>query len=325
MTDKLDAKRIIIFLACAYSLAWAAALVVYLTGGLANSPVLVPGTGITLALVLLAVVVMGAPALAHLLTRWVTREGWQALGLRPRFRRAWPYWLLAWFGPGLLTMAGLVVYFVLFPGQFDPSLSALRQLMEASLPAGADFPEINLWLIVAIQVIQGLLLAPLINSWATFGEEFGWRAYLQPKLLPLGGRAAMLLIGLIWGVWHWPIILMGHNYGTDYPGAPFLGPLAMVWFTFTLGTFLGWLALRAGSVWPAVIGHAAVNGMAGLGLLFLGSQPNLILGPSAAGLIGGIGFAVVALLLFVTPGALAQPGPAGQQETAVTSEQSPAA
>jgi membrane protease YdiL (CAAX protease family) len=136
---------------------------------------------------------------------------------------------------------------------------------------------------------------------ATFGEEFGWRAYLQPKLMPLGKRKAMLWMGLIWGVWHWPVILMGHNYGLDYPGAPYLGPLAMIWFTLILGILLGWLAFKADSVWPAVIGHGAINGIASLGLLFSQNEPNPLLGPAPVGVIGGIGFALVALLLWLIP------------------------
>jgi hypothetical protein len=41
---------------------------------------------------------------------------------------------------------------------------------------------------------------------------------------------------------------MGHNYGLDCPGYPWPGLLAMVWFTFTVGTFFGWLAYQGGSV-----------------------------------------------------------------------------
>lgn len=291
----MDTKRIYTFLALAFAIAWVTSLVIYLTGGLANSPALVEGTGISLALVLLAGPVMWAPALAHLLTRWITGEGWQNLYLRPRLKEGWPYWLAAWFLPGLLTILGLVIYFLLFPGHFDPALGTLREMISA---AGVELPDINLWTIVAAQVIQALLLAPLVNSPATFGEEFGWRAYLQPKLLPLGPRKALLWMGLIWGVWHWPVILMGHNYGLDYPGAPFLGPLVMVWFTLVLGIFLGWVAMRSGSVWPAVIGHAAINGIGGLGILFVQGEPNLLLGPAVAGLIGSLGLALLAGWIF---------------------------
>jgi membrane protease YdiL (CAAX protease family) len=243
---------------------------------------------------------MWSPAIAHLLTRWITQEGWRNTYLRPELKRSWPYWLVAWFLPGILTLAGLVFFFLLFPRYYDPSLSTLQTMLATSAPSGRDTAEINLWFITALQTGQALLIAPLINSFFTFGEEFGWRAYLQPKLMPLGARQAMLLMGLIWGVWHWPIIMMGHNYGLDYPGAPFLGPVAMTWFTLTLGVFLGWVVVKSGSVWPAVIGHAAINGIAGLGTIFVQGQPNLLLGPMPTGIIGGLGFTGVACLIFFT-------------------------
>lgn len=323
MADKIDTRRIYIFLAFAFGIAWATALAVYLTGGLQNSPVLFPGTGVTLAVVLLASLVMWAPALAHILTRWITHEDWQQTYLRPQLRRGWPYWLAAWFLPGVLSLIGLLLFFLIFPRNFDPSLSRLRTLLTASAPPGVDVAEINLWSIVALQVVQAMLIAPLINGLATFGEEFGWRAYLQPKLLLLGERRAMLLMGLIWGVWHWPIILMGHNYGLNYPGAPFLGPLAIVWFTLTLGIFLGWATIKSGSVWPAVIGHGAINGIASLGLFFVQGEPNLLLGPMPTGVIGGLGFALVALLILISPRGLAEPGAPAEHTRAQLLEASP--
>jgi membrane protease YdiL (CAAX protease family) len=73
----------------------------------------------------------------------------------------------------------------------------------------------------------------------------------------------------------------------------------MVWFTLLLGTFLGWLTLKAGSVWPAVIGHAVINGLARLPAFFTQGEPNPLLGPGSAGVIGGIGFALIALWIFL--------------------------
>lgn len=303
MKTQLEQKRIFIFLGITFGLAWAVSLIVYLTGGLANSPALIPGTPITLALVLLAIPVMWSPAIGNILTRILTKEGRQNTYLRPHFKRSWPYWLAAWFLPGILTVIGMGAFFLLFPETFDPSLGKLQALLESS---GATGLEINLWLIAAVQIIQAMIIAPIANSAATFGEEFGWRGYLQPKLMPLGGRRAMLLMGVIWGVWHWPIILMGHNYGLDYPGAPFLGPLAMIWFCLVLGIFLGWVTLKSNSVWPAVIGHAAINGIAGIGSIFTQGTPNPILGPLPVGIIGGIGFTIVALLIFFSPNMLSE-------------------
>ena len=302
MNENLNRRRIVIFLAFAFGIAWAASLAIYLTGGLKDSPVLIEAPRVTLAFVLLAGPVMWAPALAHMLTRLVTREGWQETWLRPQLRRGWPYWLAAWALPAVLTVGGLVVYFLAFPRHYDAELTTLRKMLEAT---PVDPGELNLWVLVAVQVLQALLLAPVINGIATFGEEFGWRGYLQPKLMTLGvgPRRTMMLMGLIWGVWHWPAILMGHNYGLEYVGAPFLGPLAMVWFTLTVGTLLGWLTFRAESVWPAVIGHAVLNGTANLGVIFVRGDPNPLVGPLPVGVVGGVAFSALGVALLLVPGA----------------------
>jgi membrane protease YdiL (CAAX protease family) len=303
MDETLDTRRVLIYLAFAFGIAWATSLVVHLTGGLRDSPIVIPQANVSLALILVAGPVMWAPALAHLLTRLLTGEGWEDVYLRPRLKGNWPYYVTAWLLPGLLTVAGMIIFFLFFPRYYDPELTTLKQMM-AQNGVDVESASISVWGVVAVQIFQAMLLAPLFNGIATLGEEFGWRGYLQRKLMGLGGRKAMLLMGLIWGVWHWPVILMGHNYGLGYPGAPFLGPLAMVWFTLSLGTFLGWVTLKAQSVWPAVIGHAAVNGMANLGTVFVQGEPNPLLGPLPVGLLGGLGFTVVAWVLFLVPGAL---------------------
>ena len=311
MGNPLDYRRVIIFLGFAFGLAWLVGLAIYLTGGLARSPEIVPRTGITLAVVLLAFCYMWAPALANILTRLVTREGWKDTCLRPRLR-AWPYWAAAWFVPAVATLFGAALFFAIFPQYYDPSLKTLSDMLAKT---GVVIP-IRPWVLVFIQTIFTVLISPLANGLFTFGEEFGWRAYLQPKLMPLGGRKAVLLTGIIWGVWHWPIIAMGHNYGLEYPGAPWLGMLAMVWFTIVTGTFLGWVTIRAGSVWPAVIGHAAINGISGLPALFIQGTPNFLLGPLPVGLIGSVAWSFMALAIFLAPSAFkpvsVEPPPAPQ-------------
>ena len=216
-----DVRRIAIFYGLALAIAGSAALYIGLNGGLtADLPV--PG------IVILALVYMPAPAVASLLTRAITREGWGDMGLRVHLRRGWPAWLLGWFAPGLLVIAGTVLYFVFFPQHFDAGLAQLRKLMGiGAAAAGAAIP-FSPEVVLVLQVVQGLLIAPVVNALPTLGEELGWRAYLQPKLMGLGWRRAMLLMGIFWGVWHWPVLALGYNYGFDYPGAPWLGMVVFV-------------------------------------------------------------------------------------------------
>jgi membrane protease YdiL (CAAX protease family) len=290
MNKIVDLRRIWIFLAFAFGLAWTIDLVIYLTGGLAQL-----GVG-TLAWMLL-VITMAAPTLAHLLTRLITREGWQDVYLRPHFKHRWPFWLAAWVGTPLLVLLGAGLFFAIFSKFFDTSLTTVGQLLDQAATAAGRSVPLSPQLFIILQIIQTIVLAPLINGLATLGEEFGWRAYLLPRLMPLGGRKAMVLLGIIWGAWHWPLIVMGYNYGLDYPGAPWPGLLGMVWFTFVFGTFLGWLTLKAGSVWPAAIAHASINGIAAIGTFLAQGQPNLLLGPTPAGIVASIPFTVLAFWL----------------------------
>lgn len=290
MEKTLETKRIWIFVALAFGIAWAIGLTVFLTGGLAD---LRAGS---LTWVLL-VVTMAAPALANILTRLVTGEGWQDLYLRPHFKRGWRFWATAWLGTPLLVLLGAGLFYALFPQYLDTTLSTAQALLDQAAKSTGRPVPFGPMMFIVIQIVQTIIAAPLINGPATFGEEFGWRAYLLPKLMPLGGRKAVLLVGVIWGVWHWPLIAMGYNYGLGYPGAPWVGLLAMAWFTTVAGVFLAWLMLKAKSVWPAVIGHAAINSWAAIGTLFSQGQPNPLLGPTAAGLISSLPFALLALWL----------------------------
>ena len=134
MDTKLDTRRIVLFLAFAFGIAWITGLVIYLTGGLTNSPQLFPG--VSLALVLLATIYMWAPALGNILTRLITREGWHEMGLRPNFKKGWRFWLAGWVLPAVMTLVGAALFFVLFPQYFDAGLSYVRKLQASSVQVG---------------------------------------------------------------------------------------------------------------------------------------------------------------------------------------------
>ncbi|MFN2304111.1 MAG: CPBP family intramembrane glutamic endopeptidase [Anaerolineales bacterium] len=300
--EKTTKIRVILFLTFAFAISWGTGIVIYITGGLDNGPsYMIENVQISLAQILLASCYMFGPAIANILTRILTREGSHDLYLRPRFdHKRWIYYLFGWFFPGVFVLLGMVFFFIQFPAYFDPELTVLSDKMAAVATGTQPSP----WLVIVVQTLQAMLISPLLNALPTFGEEFGWRGYLQPKLMPLGSRQAIVLTGIIWGVWHWPIILMGYNYGNDYFGAPFLGPLAMLWFTLTLSALFGWITIKAGSVWPAVIAHGALNGIASLGILLVKGNPSTLLGPTPVGFLGGLGFTIAAVVIFILPKAL---------------------
>jgi membrane protease YdiL (CAAX protease family) len=295
---RLEGRRLGLFLTIAFGIAWLTAGVIAMTGGLADSPELLPG--VSLATVLVVGPYMFSPAVANLGSRLLTGEGIQRSLLRPRVRRTWRSYVIAWLLPVGLVLVGAVLYFLAFPVAFGGVGAVQSTLDRAGTTVGTPVsisPEAYL----AVQAVQLLAIAPLLNSLFTLGEEIGWRGYLLPKLLPLGERRALLVHGIIWGVWHWPIIAMGHNYGLDYPGAPVPGLLLMVLFTVAVGVFLGWLTFRSGAVWPAVLGHAMINGAAGVGLLFHLGSPRLLFGPTASGLLGMVPWLVLAAWLLARP------------------------
>lgn len=311
-----ELRRAGLFVVVAYGIAGATALAIHLTGGLDDSPVLVTGTPITVAFVLLPTAYMFAPAAAHVLTRHLTREGWSGMRLRPRLATGWCFWLLGWLLPVALTLVGAVAFFALFPASFEPSLAAVReQLARAADAAGQPVP-LTAEAFLVVQLLAAVVVAPVVNSIFAFGEEFGWRAYLQPKLLSvLSPRSAMVTMGLVWGAWHWPLIAMGYEYGTGYPGFPWAGMLLFLLFACSAGTLLGWLAYRGGSAWPAVVGHASINATAGLALPFFAGGPSALLGPLPVGLVGSVGFVVAALWILSRWSAVEPPAGNGRPVT----------
>jgi membrane protease YdiL (CAAX protease family) len=301
-SETVERRRVGVFLVVAFGVAWATAAVIAATGGLTDSPTLVPELGLTLASVLLPTTYMFAPAAGNVAARLLTGEGRANLRLRPHLRGSLRTYAAAWFVPAALTLLGGALYFAAFPAQFDPSLSAYADALEAATGGVPADP----WLLVGVQVAAALTLAPLVNALFAVGEEFGWRAYLLPKLRPLGVRRATLVVGVVWGVWHWPVLAMGYNYGFGYPGAPWTGFLAMCVFTVGAGGFLAWLTLRADSVWPAAVGHGAINAVAGLGTLFLAGRPNSLLGPAPVGVLAALPWLVLTAWLLLRAAVFAE-------------------
>ena len=196
------------------------------------------------------------------------------------------YYLWAWFLPIVLTLlSGL--FTVLFGiAKLDLSFTMIRTAMESAASGG----EVPVGIVVLSQTLLAITLAPFINMLFTMGEELGWRGFLLPRLLPLGQWKAVLWSGLIWGVWHAPVIVQGHNY----PGYPILGIFMMIVFCFLLGAIIAWLYINTKSPWVAALAHGSVNAIAGVPVLFLAPGFNVAFGGTLAAPTAWIG-----MMLFI--------------------------
>ncbi|MBI5294150.1 MAG: CPBP family intramembrane metalloprotease [Chloroflexi bacterium] len=155
-----------------------------------------------------------------------------------------------WFGYGL----GLVAFFALQSWlNYVFKLGTLVDL-KATYPqlAAANMPTFALYLTMALNTV---VIGPFLGLIITFGEEYGWRGFLQSELIKLGRVRGVFLLGVIWGIWHWPMIWMGYNY----PGQPVLGSLMMVAYCIVLAYFLAYAVFKSKGVWTAAYLHALNN------------------------------------------------------------------
>ena len=288
---KQDLRRALIYLLITFALTWAYCL--FLVYPIADGESL---SGVPSLITQLTVAAaMFFPAIGVLLTRLITKEGFRNAWLKPNLKNNLRFYLLAWFGPAVLTFAGMGIYFLIFPDLFDPDCGYMKQIMaSAGMPYEAQAVPMNL--LMGIQIVPAVFLAPALNFVTCFGEEWGWRGYLLPKVSKHFSVVPTLLItGIIWGLWHAPLTIIGHNYGLGYWGFPITGIAMMCVFCITLGIFLSYVTLKTGSCIPAILAHGAINGIAGIGVYFTFDGGNPFIGPAPCGIIGMIPFILTAI------------------------------
>jgi membrane protease YdiL (CAAX protease family) len=191
----------------------------------------------------------------------------------------------------LLLGLGFVAFYAL-----QAALNALFGLGGASLAPPPTPPGLSPDTSLIVAGLQSVLLAPILAIVIAFGEEYGWRGYLQSELLKLGRVRGVLLLGVIWGAWHWPIILMGYNY----PGHPVLGVALMTLYTTGLAVVLGYAVLRSGSVLLAAYLHALNNQVVSF-IVIMGFRPFDAAFSFGIGIYGIATLAIVALLILRDP------------------------
>ena len=276
----MNRRSLLTFLLIAFGLAWLLFCIPLAFKTVPQTPTYLAAVQICFA------AAMWAPGLGAICaTRLVERQPViRTLRLNTLGRKR--FYLIAWVLPAAITLATVGVSLVLGTGRFDPDFTFMRASL-AQAPVGTSLPAVEL--VVLVQTAFALTLAPFINVPFALGEELGWRGFLLPRLIPLGQWKAILLSGLIWGLWHMPTTLL---YGYNFPQHPYLGLLLLpIGFTL-LGVVFSWLTLQAGSPWVAALSHGAFNAVAGLIFFFLKPGFDTALAGSPLGLAGWLILAV---------------------------------
>lgn len=210
---------------------------------------------------LLLSVTMFAPFAATL----VARIPLKCMGWKPRLKGKVRYIFVALWLNSVLMVLGAGLFFLIFPKSFDSELTFFTATLIAR--AGEQAVEqlaaqgftVQMYLIIS--AAQAFTIAPFINMFFALGEEVGWRGGMTPYLKEKFGTAkGRLLSGLIWGIWHWPIIILaGYEYGMSYIGAPVLGPIVFCFFTTATGILIDWIYEKTHCIWFPALMHGAIN------------------------------------------------------------------
>lgn len=196
---------------------------------------------------------------------------------------------------GVPFVAGIVLFFLLTAGLnilFGFGEFKGVQARIEGIPIPAFIYPIALIAFYMLAFIGG----PLGNLAATFGEEYGWRGFLQRELSPLGLRRSVLVIGAFWTTWHIPIINSGIH---TYPPTA-LGYL-MAYVFFTLWSYVQtYSLLKTGSVWTPAFLHGVVNSIYSYTLRYL-VRPDDILFSFGLGAYGLVCLIIVVALILRDP------------------------
>ncbi len=250
----------------------------YLVGSIAG--LIQPGQAATVSSLLLIPNVLGLILLVVL--RLIGgKNAFAGAGLAGGKARVWFF-----YGLGLVAFFGFQTFlnYIFKLGQVVDLKTAFPQMAAGNLPASALMP---------IMALNTVIIGPFLGLIIAFGEEYGWRGYLQSELTRLGRIRGVFILGVIWGIWHWPIIWMGYNY----PGQPILGSIAMVVWCVILAYFLAYAVFKSHGIWTAAYLHALNN--QALSFFFITVvKPTNILFSFGAGLPSlALGALVVLLLL----------------------------
>ena len=193
---------------------------------------------------------MFAPAAASVVSRLVLREGFADVSFRFGGRRTWRVILLALVFPIII---GLVAYGIAWAtglARFDPEPSAglFARLAGEVTSSPAMMFVIMLILTTFVWVFPSAFFAA--------GEEIGWRGYMLTRLIDAGVPRPVLVSGLIWGLWHIPLVLAGIYVAGENR---YISAVLLMVSVTSFGFVIARMRLETGSIWPAIALHGAWN------------------------------------------------------------------
>ena len=130
--------------------------------------------------------------------------------------------------------------------------------LRISLPRASS---VGSGLLLILVIVSSVFSGSTINTLAALGEEMGWRGFLLSELgSRLGLYPASIVIGVVWGLWHAPLILLA---GYDYPHHPDLLGLSMFIAVCTVwSVILCQLRVLGRSILPPSFMHGNINAIA---------------------------------------------------------------
>ena len=250
------------------------------------------------AFTILGVIYMFIPTLCVILVKKVIHKEKLTKDLMISFKiNKW--FFVAWLIMPVISFSTVGISLLIFPNiTYSPEMTGLinrfefmltpEQIEQAKKSLEA-MPFNPIWMILT----EGLLAGITVNAVAGFGEELGWRGFLLKEYKDLSFFKAALIIGFIWGFWHAPLILMGHNY----PLHPRIGVLMMIILCILLSILLLYITIKSRSVIAAAIAHGTMNATAGISIMLVNGGNDLTTG--LPGLAGFVTLSIFILLLFI--------------------------
>lgn len=291
-TNEITNKKFVIFM----SVAFLAAYIPLSIAGIAYK------NGNTLLFMFLFRVVAILIPLAAVL---IAKLPFKKLGWKPKF--SFKYFIFALIGPQLLSWLGAALFFIFNREAFGVSMDGILAMIPSDIASMSGMADIDPYPYLGVMTVMSLTVIPVSQILPSLGEEAGWRGVMYPFLkTKLGPVAGKLAGGALWGIWHWPLVILGsYFYEGEYFGKPVLGPVVICIALCAFGILIDYVYEKTGCIWIPSLMHASMNASAMPVLLILksGYQDLSILGPSCFGLIGVLPVIVVAVILLIKGGA----------------------